>query len=60
MDWLKIAGALGLVLMIAVLWPHTKQMLSEKHEVEKGAWMGVLLPILAVVGFVILLIMSVR
>ena len=59
MDWMKIGSALLLVMMILFLWPRAKQMMSETRKAEPGEWQSVLLPILAVVGFVVLLIMLV-
>ena len=59
MDWMKIGSALLLVMMILFLWPRAKQMMSESRKAEPGEWQSVLLPILAVVGFVVLLIMLV-
>lgn len=59
MDWMKIGWALLLLAMIAVIFPRAKHMLTNSPKAEKGDWMSVALPILAVVGFVILLIMLV-
>jgi len=59
MDWMKIGSALLLVMMILFLWPRAKQMMSESRKAEPGEWQSVLLPILAVAGFVVLLIMLV-
>jgi hypothetical protein len=59
MDWMKIGSALLLVMMILFLWPRAKQMMSETRKAEPGEWQSVLLPILAVVGFVVLLVMLV-
>jgi len=59
MDWMKIGSALLLGAMILFLWPRAKQMMQNSRKAEPGEWQGVLLPILAVVGFVILLAMIV-
>ena len=59
MDWMKIGSALLLVAMIAVIFPRAKQMLSNSPKAEKGDWTSVALPILAVIGFVLLLTMLV-
>ena len=56
MDWLKIGSALLLVAMMVYIWPSAKHMLSNSPDAEKGDWQAVILPILAVVGFVFLLI----
>ena len=55
MDWMKIGSALLLIMMLFYLWPRAKQMLAESAEAKDRDWMGVLLPVAAVVGFVILL-----
>ena len=56
MDWLKIGSALLIVAMIIYVWPSAKHMVKNSPEAEKGDWQAVLLPIIAVVGFVVLLI----
>ncbi len=55
MDWMKIGSALLLLMMIIFLWPRAKQMLAESAKAEERDWGGVILPIAAVIGFVILL-----
>ncbi len=55
MDWMKIGSALLLIMMLVYLWPRAKQMLDESAEAKDRDWMGFLLPVAAVVGFVILL-----
>ncbi len=59
MDWMKIGAAALLIMMIAFIWPRARQMMSETRKAEPGEWQSAILPILAVVGFVILLIMMV-
>mgnify|MGYP003961490107 CR=1 FL=1 len=59
MDWMKIGSALLLITMIIVIFPSAKRMLTESPKAEKGDWMSVVLPILAVVGFIVLLTMLV-
>lgn len=59
MDWMKIGSALLLGMMVVFLWPRAKQMLKESPKAEAGDWQAAILPILAVIGFVILLIMLV-
>jgi len=56
MDWLKIGSAVLIIAMMIYIWPSAKHMLRESPAAEKGDWRAVVLPILAVVGFVILLI----
>ncbi len=59
MDWMKIGSAILLIAMIAVIYPNAKRMLTDSPKAEKGDWMSVVVPILAVVGFVVLLTMLV-
>jgi hypothetical protein len=56
MDWLKIGSAVLIVAMMVFIWPSAKRMLHESPEAQKGDWQGAIIPILAVVGFVVLLI----
>ena len=59
MDWMMIGSAILLGAMIVYLWPRAKQMMKESRKAEAGEWQSVLLPILAVAGFVVLLVMMV-
>ena len=59
MDWMKFGSAILLGMMIVFLWPRAKQMLKETRKAEAGEWQSAILPILAVMGFVVLLVMMV-
>lgn len=59
MDWMKIGSAILLGMMIVFLWPRAKQMLKETRKAEAGEWQSAIIPILAVMGFVVLLVMMV-
>jgi hypothetical protein len=59
MDWMKIIWAIAIGGMILLLWPRAKHMIKHSPKAEKGDWQAVILPLAAVVGFVILLIMLV-
>ena len=59
MDWMQIGSAILLGAMIVFLWPRAKQMLKETRKAEAGEWQSAILPILAVMGFVALLVMIV-
>ncbi len=59
MDWMQIGSAILLGAMIVFLWPRAKQMLKETRKAEAGEWQSAILPILAVMGFVALLVMMV-
>jgi len=60
MDWMKILSAVFLGIMLVFLIPRAKQMLQNSPKGSSDDWKGFIIPILLVVGFVILLIMSVR
>lgn len=59
MDWMKIGTALLLLMMIVVIWPNARRMMNESRKAESGEWMSVVLPLVAVAGFVALLVMMV-
>ncbi|MCB1903607.1 MAG: hypothetical protein KDI18_05795 [Gammaproteobacteria bacterium] len=56
---MKIGSAVLILAMIIFLFPRAKQMLQDSPEAKPGDWQGAILPILAVVGFVLLLIVMV-
>ena len=58
--WMKIAWGVMLVMLIVYMYPHAKHWLEHGPKAEKGDWQTALLPLALVVGFVILLVMSVR
>jgi hypothetical protein len=58
--FLKIAVAGVLILLLIYLWPAYKAWQQNGPKPEKGDWSAVVLPLAAVVGFVILLIALVR
>lgn len=58
--FLKIAAAALLVLMLFYLWPVYKHWQEHGRKAEKGDWPAAILPLGAVVLFVIVLIMAVR
>lgn len=60
MDWMKILGALGLVLMLVWLWPGLKHMIQNSPKGSHEDWRAFLLPVLGVIGFVVLLVLAVR
>jgi hypothetical protein len=60
MDWMQILGAAVGIMMLVFLWPAYKHWSANSPKAEKGDWQAAMLPLVAVVGLVILLIMSVR
>ena len=60
MDWLKIGSALFLGAMLIFLFPRMRQAVKHSPKGTMQDWMGYIIPIIAVIAFVIFLIMSVR
>lgn len=59
MDWMKIASAGFLVLMLVYLWPRAKDMLKNSPKASGNDLLAALIPLLLVMAFVFLLIKSV-
>ncbi len=60
MDWMKILAGIAGVMMLVFLWPAYKHHSKNGPKAENGDWQAVALPLAAVAGLVILLIMSVK
>jgi uncharacterized membrane protein YphA (DoxX/SURF4 family) len=58
--FLKIAAAAVMIMLLFYLWPAFKAWQENGPKAEKGDWQAALLPLAAVVGVVILLVMMVR
>lgn len=58
--WMKIAWAIAIVLIIALIWPTAKHWLQHGPKGSANDWRAALLPLAGVVIFVILLILMVR
>lgn len=58
--WLKILTAVVMGYMAIRLWPAASRMLKHGPQGSSDDWKSVLLPIAAVIGFVVLLILLVR
>jgi len=56
MDWLKIGSALLLIAMIVFMWPRMKHAVANTPKGSMNDWMGFIVPLAAVIGFIILLI----
>ena len=56
MDWLKIGSALFLVAMIVFMWPRMKHAVTNSRKGSMNDWMGFIVPLAAVIGFIVLLI----
>lgn len=60
MDWVKIGSALFLVAMLVYLFPRMMHAIKNSPKGTMKDWMGYIVPIIAVIAFVVFLIMSVR
>ena len=56
MDWTKIGSALLLVAMLVFIFPRMRHAVANSPKGSMQDWMGFIIPIVAVIGFVILLI----
>lgn len=59
MDWVKIGSALFLVAMLVFIFPRMKHAVKHAPKGNMQDWMGFIVPVAVVIGFVILLIMMV-
>ena len=55
MDWLTITSAILVGFMLVMLLPHARRMMKQSRKGTSADWMGVLIPLGAVVLFVIFL-----
>ena len=58
-SWFNIGWALLLGAMLVMIWPRARTMMKEGRKGSAAEWKTALIPLLLVIGFVILLIMSV-
>lgn len=56
MDWLKIGSAVFLIAMIVFMWPRMKHAVTNSPKGSSSDWMGFIVPLAAVIGFIVLLI----
>lgn len=60
MDWLQIGSAALLVGMLVMIFPRVRHAMKNSPKGTTQDWMGFVIPLVAVIGFVALLIISVR
>ena len=60
MDWVKIGSALFILAMLIFIFPRMRHAMKHAPKGTAKDWQGFLIPLAAVIGFVILLIMMVR
>jgi len=58
--WMTIIAAGVLSMMLVYMFPRAKHWMQNSPKAEKGDWHAAILPLAAVVAFVMLLIMMVR
>ncbi|KAA6187021.1 hypothetical protein F2Q65_03790 [Thiohalocapsa marina] len=58
--FLKIAAAAAIIMLLFYMWPAFRTWQENGPKAEKGDWQAALLPLAAVVGFVVFLILMVR
>ena len=56
MDWIQIGWAIVLTLMLIYMFPRLKAAITNSPKGTSADWMQALLPIAAVLGFVLLLV----
>jgi len=59
MDWMKISSTIFLLLLLFLLLPRAKHMLTRSPKAESGDWQAAIIPLIGVVGFIALLVMLV-
>ena len=59
MDWVKIGSAVFLVAMLIFIFPRMRHAMKHSPKGTTQDWMGYIVPLAAVIGFVILLILMV-
>lgn len=56
MDWMQIVSALALIAFIVILFPSARQMIKNSPKGSSSDWMSFIIPISAVILFILLLI----
>jgi len=56
MDWLAIGSAALLIGMVVFIYPRMKHAVANAPRGTMNDWMGYIVPLAAVIGFIILLI----
>jgi len=59
MDWMKISSALFLIAMLVFIFPRMREAVKHSPKGSAKDWMGFIIPLVAVIGFIILLIQMV-
>lgn len=59
MDWIQIGSALFLGAMLVFIFPRMRNSVKHAPKGNMNDWMGFIIPLAAVIGFIILLIQMV-
>ena len=59
MDWMQILSALGLGAMLIFIYPRMREAVKHSPKGSMQDWMGFIIPLAAVIGFIALLVMMV-
>lgn len=60
MNWVTIGSAALMIGMLVFIFPRMRHAMKNSPKGSSQDWMGFVIPLAAVIGFVVLLIMSVR
>lgn len=60
MDWVKIGSAALMIGMLVFIYPRMRHAMKNSPKGSTQDWMGFVIPLAAVIGFVIFLIAMVR
>ena len=59
MDWLKIGSAALMIGMLVFIYPRMRDAVKHSPKGTAKDWKGIILPLIAVIGFVIFLMASI-
>jgi len=60
MDWIQIGSAALMIGMLVLIFPRVRHAMKNSPKGTTQDWMGFVIPLIAVIGFVVLLVVSVR
>lgn len=60
MNWVTIGSAALMIGMLVFIYPRMRQAMKDSPKGTNEDWKGFIIPLAAVIGFVVLLILSVR
>jgi len=60
MDWMKLLAAAAGIMMLFMMYPAYKHWSENSPEAGEGDWQAAILPLVAIAGLVVLLVMMVQ